>query len=621
MAELDDETEVEREEAVAGEGAAITVALSAARRRGGKRDAVDAYLEDQRALIADQRHHLKVQMKHLGLKYFADRMRVGLQIFVALGATAVALFIAGLVWQAATDNGLVIEAFSVPPDLAQRGLTGEVVAGQLEDKLSALQAATESARAAQSYSSDWGHEIKVEIPETGVSISELQRYLRQWLGRETRIGGEVFHGPDGLHLTVRAGGQQGDQVTGPEDGLDGLLEKGAEALYARTQPYRWGVYLTQNGRAGEATAVYQRLASNGPDAERPWALIGLMRQDPDARGQAALLHEAVALNPNLALAWGNLWGADWMLGRSEAELQELRKAIEMTRRPDHGGASARSVQALEISDQFFLDDLLGDYRDGAAQAQRMMQAPDFYSAHKAARFTRALALARDHDPAAAEALLPAGEDDGAIEKEMINWGGIDPPRLAIAQSREDWPAVLDGAKAQEGAWLWINNQHGGAEGAGSIVESTLRPAEAVALAHMGRTAEAQALAATLARDCYGCLRARGVVAALAGRRAEADRWFAEAVRQGPDLPGAHLDWGRAKLARGDVAGAIAELQLAHAKGPHFPDPLEAWGEALMARRDYAGAAARFAEAARYAPEWERNNQLLHQAQAKTGAHG
>ena len=606
MADRDEDAEVERQEAVAGEGAAITVALGAARRRGGKRDAVDAYLEDQRALIADQRHHLKIQLKHMGLRYFADRLRVGLQIFVALGATAVALFVASLVWQAATDKGLVIEAFSVPPDLAQRGLTGEVVAGQLEDKLSALQAATESARAAQSYSNDWGHEIKVEIPETGVSISELQRYLRQWLGRETRIGGEVFHGPDGLHLTVRAGGEQGDQVAGPEGGLDGLLEKGAEALFARTQPYRWGVYLIQHGRAGEATAVFQHLAADGPDAERPWALIGLARREPSARTQAALLRQAIALNPNLGLAWGNLWSADWTLGRSEAELQELRNALASVRRPDHGGTSARTVQQLAIGDQLFIDHLLGDYQDADALSQRMLQAPDFSSAHKAARFQRAYALAREHDIAAAEALLPAGMDDSAIEKDVVGWGGSYPPRLALAAEREDWPAALDGAKAQEGVWRWMATQPGG-QGLDSGVGSMLQPVEALALAHLGRTAEAQALAASLAGDCYDCLRARGVVAALAGRRAEADRWFAEAVRQGPSLPGAHLDWARAKLDRGDIAGAIAELKLAHAKGPNFADPLEVWGEALTAQRDYAAAAAKFSEADKRAPGWDRNH--------------
>jgi len=36
-----------------------------------------------------------------------------------------------LAWKAHESNGVVIEAFSVPPDLAQRGLTGQVLASQV----------------------------------------------------------------------------------------------------------------------------------------------------------------------------------------------------------------------------------------------------------------------------------------------------------------------------------------------------------------------------------------------------------------------------------------------------------------------------------------------------------
>jgi hypothetical protein len=73
-------------------------------------------------------------------------------------------------------HGVVIDVFQVPPDLAQRGLTGEVIAKQVLDRLTEMAAATSanSARPANSYSSDWGRDLKVEIPETGVSFGELE---------------------------------------------------------------------------------------------------------------------------------------------------------------------------------------------------------------------------------------------------------------------------------------------------------------------------------------------------------------------------------------------------------------------------------------------------------------
>ena len=59
-------------------------------------------------------------------------------MLVAIGALFV-FGIAAAVWSAAHDDGVVIEAFNVPPDMQQRGLTGSVVSSMLLDKLTALQ--------------------------------------------------------------------------------------------------------------------------------------------------------------------------------------------------------------------------------------------------------------------------------------------------------------------------------------------------------------------------------------------------------------------------------------------------------------------------------------------------
>jgi hypothetical protein len=67
------------------------------------------------------------------------------------------------------DTGLVVEPFTVPPDLAQRGLTGQVVAKQVLDRLSELQQQTFSDRPANAYRNSWGDGLKVEIPETGIA--------------------------------------------------------------------------------------------------------------------------------------------------------------------------------------------------------------------------------------------------------------------------------------------------------------------------------------------------------------------------------------------------------------------------------------------------------------------
>src|SRR5881394_3294765 len=50
--------------------------------------------------------------------------------------------------------------------LADQGRTGEVVASQIQDRLSAMQQTTSgSSRPTETYANDWGRDIKVAIPE------------------------------------------------------------------------------------------------------------------------------------------------------------------------------------------------------------------------------------------------------------------------------------------------------------------------------------------------------------------------------------------------------------------------------------------------------------------------
>jgi tetratricopeptide (TPR) repeat protein len=144
------------------------------------------------------------------------------------------------------------------------------------------------------------------------------------------------------------------------------------------------------------------------------------------------------------------------------------------------------------------------------------------------------------------------------------------------------------------------------------------PLEALALAHTGDVAAAQALIGRTPLDCYPCLRVRGQVAAQARDWPAAERWFAEAVRQAPSPPLAYAEWGRMRLDKGDPDGAIAVLRIAELKGPRFADPAQIWGEALMAKGDYAGASKKFGEAAKLAPNWGRNHMKAGEALAKLG---
>jgi tetratricopeptide (TPR) repeat protein len=143
---------------------------------------------------------------------------------------------------------------------------------------------------------------------------------------------------------------------------------------------------------------------------------------------------------------------------------------------------------------------------------------------------------------------------------------------------------------------------------------------AEAQARAGDIAAARATIASTPRDCYHCVRVRGVIEVIAGSSAAAADWFAQAVKQAPSLPFAYTDWGQMLLARGQYDAAIAKFALADQKGPHFADPLEMWGEALMQQNRSDLAIAKFSEANNYAPNWGRLHLKWGQALLYTGDH-
>ena len=124
---------------------------------------------------------------------------------------------------------------------------------------------SESSRATQSYANNWGDNIKVEIPETGVSIGELQRFLRGWLGHDTRSAARFTAPPPALR-SPPAPAPMGATFTGAEADLDALVQKSAEHVFEITQPYRYANYLDRNydpsGAGGPRRAGHRDLPAS-----------------------------------------------------------------------------------------------------------------------------------------------------------------------------------------------------------------------------------------------------------------------------------------------------------------------------------------------------------------------
>jgi tetratricopeptide (TPR) repeat protein len=583
--------------------AGIAIGLRKGKAREKPDPKLDAFLDEQTRFVRLQAEHLheqrELQLAHLKVRRWKDRLSLALQgLGIALGL-AIAVIIALLAWQAHEDHGLVVEAFSVPPDFAARGVTGEVAAGRLLDKLADMQSRTVSARPARSYQNNWGEDAKVEIPETGVTLGELVRWLHDTLGSQTRVSGEVFRTPKGLTVSVRAG-QDAASFSGPEADLDKLMQQAAEAVYRRSQPYRYALWLIEAGRRQEGLAAMSALADGPVGPDRRWADSVALYQlsDGDVAGALARVADARRLFPGYSQVWMLVTGVDNPLDREQEALEASRRGYAVLRqKPDEMTDVTRQPALLTF--QVNIADLLGDARTGVELDDRIAQLPDYSGSVLSAQADMAVDQAMAHDAAGADATL-------AHDKQIR----IPQPVLLFTELQDE--ALLErwseAAKTGQALLAMADNGQIDSSVGGNVPIRRFGAAMAAyALARRGEVAAAQRLIGTTPLDCYTCVRLRGGIAAVSHDAPDAQRWFAEAVRGAPDIPMAYVDWAKLRLAQGDVKGAIAKLAIAHQKAPHYADALEFWGEALMAVRDDVGAVSKFAEADRDAPRWGRNH--------------
>jgi hypothetical protein len=566
---------------------------------GASRDDAHEFLKKQGALIDNQNHHLHEQFKHLKLAIWEKRLGVLLRLATAAMGLAIAVGLTLMIWDAVHSDGLLIEPFSVPPELASRGLTGEVVATKLLDRLVAMQAQTSSQRALKTYSNSWDEKgIKLDVPETGVSLAELDNFLRDKLGHDTHVSGELVRTDSGVVLTARAGMAATDSVSGPVSDLDQLIQQLAESVYRTTQPYRYAIYLSANTRIAEAMPIFKTLSRTGIGQDRPWGIIGSNIASYDLVGIDAALdlsRQAAALAPdNIVVSW-ILALNEMQRGLFDESLRDFHRGLALPSRTAQESVRADLLPLIREADQAQVDLLVGAFLDAAREQTDVIQGnlPGHYGL--SADLARAQAGA--HDFARARRTLadpfPETQISPGMSKISEIWA-----RMSIDSLAGDWA----GALAEEAAFGPFAQQYPGLR---RVAPTILVPIAAQAQAELGGFAAAERSIAATPRDCYPCLLARAHIAALERQPARADWWFGQTVKAGASIPFAYHEWGKTLLAQGQPDAAIEKFKRANQKGPHFADPLESWGEALMAKNQSHLALAKFAEADKYAPNWGR----------------
>jgi len=591
--------------------AAVALALDGASGRPELSAAIAAFLKEQRRLMEEQREQLRDQVKRMRLGIVDQRFSIALKAMTALVGLAVAAAFAIMAWNAYGAGGLVIEPFSVPPDLAARGLTSEVVAAKLLDQLSQMQNETRSQRAPQSFQNYWGQDIKVMIPDTGVSLGELDRYLHLKLGHETHVSGEVVRSGARIAITARAGTNGSGAVSGTENALDPLMHNLAEQVYRLTQPYLYGAWLQAHGRVKDALPVFMALATDGPEQERAWGYLGwsnCLQEIAGERARFAMLQRGVEADQKLFILRQNITLSEDEMSRPEAAIADGRKALALLDLPGNGGIRDSVAPYSRARVQSAIETNSGDYRTAAARVLSSANLAIFtYSV--AALASRSFAGMHDLRGARAVATMQGlGRD--AINLQVKSLDDLS-AQMLVALQAEDWREVITADAKASALLAKLPALH-------DLWLTRIAPFAAATHARLGDFKTANALIVQAPDRCDICLRTRAQIAELQGQHARADWWFARAVSQNRSIPFAYTDWGQALMARGDLDGAIAKFESANRKGPHFADPLEMWGEALIAKNRSDLALAKFEEANKYAPNWQRLHQKWGEALSYLG---
>jgi tetratricopeptide (TPR) repeat protein len=577
-------------------------ALSAA-----SREKADAFLEEQIRVARAQERVLHLQaedlkrddrLRHWSLlvRHTSDVMKVTFELAVAVIALALVTAIGALVWGALHDHGVVVEEFQVPKDFSDRGITGQALAGDILSAIAKMQSETDSSRPASTYANNWGDNLKVQIADTGLTLGDVTRFLHEWLGHQTRISGELSRSSDGIAITVRVGDSRAT-FSGKESDRDALVQRAAEAVYAETQLYRYGVWQLQRNNLAAAEAAYTKLLKDASPSERVWAYVGLTNVS-DRRGtfreSLRWADLALALDPDHPMPLWDAEGEEQWLGWDEAVMASTRReeaALQASRGDVTDRARAQLVaQVAEIGSYE-----LGDFATVASTARIAEQLPDYFSYDDASRDAEIQALGFLHDGAALRSRLAGFPQPNGNYNVFSRYLGLAEGQFALA----DWADALASLRRSSKV----------AEQVGPIVTGALPvlvwPFEAVAMYETGDAAGSRILVGKTPIDCMMCVIMRGRIDELDGKPNAAAFWYACAAHQAPSIPYPFVYWGAMLLHEGEYDAAIAKFTLANAKGPHFADPLEMWGEALMLKNRSDLALAKFEEANKYAPNWGR----------------
>ncbi|MCV2419748.1 tetratricopeptide repeat protein [Paucibacter sp. DJ2R-2] len=333
--------------------------------------------------LHDVRHELHLLSHATKYNWINARLILLRNALIALSVLAVVVVTAVACVREAYRQTLTIAAFDVPENLAERGITGQVVAKALFDELLKRRELVTTLESGELKGAWAEHRADVAIPEAKFTLQSVFRYLRYMTGNEIAIDGEIILDGDDATLKVRVAGKSPTIVKGKLAAWESLVGELAVGVLDVTQPAVLAAYLGLQAKTpDDLTALSKHLRKMEEANPKPSGAV--MSVAYDAYGNAlyragkfedALLAfaEAMALDSSNGVAVVNSAGAQYRL-RNFVESAMLDKRAQTMKLPVEVKIRAlgRRVSAATNT---------GDC-DGSAKALREAKASPLYDARR-----------------------------------------------------------------------------------------------------------------------------------------------------------------------------------------------------------------------------------------------
>jgi tetratricopeptide (TPR) repeat protein len=257
------------------------------------------------------------------------------------------VLLAGLLIEFISDT-ILIESFSVPKELADKGYSGQVIAHKLNDQIAAIYAISDSlpdksmvtekdkqtvAATKSIIPAGTKEPIDVQIPGSNVSIQSLAHIIKKVVGfKQIRIEGEITSEDTVLQITSRLSNCNYKTSIGRKDKINDILRVNAEHILKCLHPYALARYYYVEKKHKQAVETIHTILAQAPRSDDKFAynLWGnILRNQKNYQEAIIKYQEASNLDPENSFFVTNLGNTFYGLGDFEEAITKYDRAIEL----------------------------------------------------------------------------------------------------------------------------------------------------------------------------------------------------------------------------------------------------------------------------------------------------